>query len=236
VTPIAHHFVRPGLVKLRDLSGLAKTLLERPLYIPEFNRIEDRQTSLAFMKANPFAILITKLEDALVATHLPLLIEQVGNDLIVCGHFAKANHQWRAIEDKDSLAIFHGPHAYISPSLYEVRESVPTWNYAAVHVYGRGRVLKDDVAVRQVLIDLTSRFDPSYYQQWLTFSADYREKMVRRIVAFEIQATRIETKFKLGQNRSKPEQDNLIRVLERSADSNVQGLAALMKQEKLGSP
>lgn len=204
------------------------------MYIPEFNRIEDRQTSLAFMKANPFAILISNLENGLVATHLPLLVEQVGDDLILRGHFAKANHQWSVIEEKDSLAIFHGPHAYISPSLYEVRESVPTWNYAAVHVYGRGRVLKDAHA-SQVLIDLTSRFDPSYQQQWLTFSAEYREKMVRRIVAFEIQATRMETKFKLGQNRSKTEQDHLIRALEPSADSNARGMAALMRQEKLGS-
>jgi len=205
------------------------------VYIPEFNRIEDREISLDFMKANPFAILISSSAEGLVATHLPVLVQHAGDDLILRGHFAKANHHWSTIEEKESLVIFHGPHAYISPSLYEVRESVPTWNYATVHVYGKGRVLKDDADVRQVLIDLTSRFDPSYYQQWLTFSEDYREKMVRRIVALEIRATRVETKFKLGQNRTKAEQDNLIRALERSSDSNVAGVAALMKQEKLGS-
>ena len=205
------------------------------MYIPEFNRIEDREIALDFMKANPFAILISVSENGPVATHLPLLIQDAGDDLILRGHFAKANHQWSVIEERESLVIFHGPHAFISPRLYEVRESVPTWNYATVHVYGKGRVLKDDADVRQVLIDLTARFDPSYYQQWLTFSEEYRDKMVRRIVAFEIQATRIETKFKLGQNRTKAEQDSLIRALERSSDSNVSGLAALMKQEKLGS-
>lgn len=205
------------------------------MYIPEFNRIEDSEVTLAFMKANPFAILISVSENGPVATHLPLLVRWAGDDLILRGHFAKANHQWSIIEEKESLVIFHGPHAYISPSLYEVPESVPTWNYATVHVYGKGRVLKDDADVRQVLIDLTSRFDPSYYQQWLTFSEEYREKMVRRIVGFEIKATRLETKFKLGQNRTKTEQDNLIRALEQSSDSNVAGVAALMKQEKLGS-
>lgn len=205
------------------------------MYIPEFNRIEDREVSLAFMKANPFAILISTSENGPVATHLPLLVREAGDDLVLRGHFAKANHQWSMIEEKDSLAIFHGPHAYISPSLYEVRESVPTWNYATVHVYGKGRVLKDDREVGAILIDLTSRFDPSYYQQWLRFSEEYRDQMVRRIVAFEIKATRVEAKFKLGQNRTKKEQDNLIRTLDASSDSTAAGVAALMRQRKLGS-
>lgn len=205
------------------------------MYIPQFNRIEEREIALAFMEANPFAILISVSESGPVATHLPLLVRQVGDDFILRGHFAKANHQWSAIEEKDSLVIFHGPHAYISPSLYEVRESVPTWNYATVHVYGKGRVLKDEADVKQVLVDLISRFDPSYYQQWLTFSQEYRDKMVRRIVAFEIHATRVETKFKLGQNRTKAEQDNLIRALGQSDDSNVSAIAELMRQQKLGS-
>ena len=205
------------------------------MYIPEFNRIEDREISLAFMKANPFAILISTSENGPVATHLPLLVEEAGNDLVLRGHFAKANHQWSMIEEKDSLVIFHGPHAYISPRLYEVPESVPTWNYATVHVYGKGRVLHDDGEVKQILIDLTSRFDPSYYQQWLRFGEEYRDKMVRRIVAFEIKANRVETKFKLGQNRTKEEQDNLMRALEQSSDSTAAGVAALMRQRKLGS-
>ena len=205
------------------------------MYIPEFNCIEDREVSLAFMKANPFAILISTSENRPVATHLPLLVEQAGNDLILRGHFAKANHQWSMIGEKDSLVIFHGPHAYISPSLYKVTESVPTWNYATVHVYGRGRVLHDDREVKQILIDLTSRFDPSYYRQWLKFSEEYRDKMVRRIVAFEIRANRVETKFKLGQNRTQEEQDNLIRALDESSDANAAGVAALMRQRKLGS-
>jgi len=86
-----------------------------------------------------------------------------------------------------------------------------------------------------VLADLIAQFDPSYYGQWQSFSEEYRDKMLRRIVAFEIEATRVETKFKLGQNRTKGEQDNLIQSLERSSDSAVSGVAALMRQQKLGS-
>jgi len=205
------------------------------VYIPEFNRIEDRATALAFMKENPFAILVSSSEGGLVATHLPLLVQELGDKIVLRGHFAKANHHWSSIEQEESLVIFHGPHAYISPSLYEIRESVPTWNYAAVHVYGRAKLISDMSDAERVLADFIAQFDPSYYQQWLTFSEEYREKMLRRIVAFEFEATRVETKFKLGQNRTKAEQDNLMKALQGSPDTAVAGVAALMRQQKLGS-
>jgi transcriptional regulator len=204
------------------------------VYIPEFNRIENRAISLEFMRANPFAILISTSERGPVATHLPLLVRETPDRLLLRGHFAKANHHWSIIEQQESLVIFHGPHAYISPSLYEIRESVPTWNYATVHVYGRGQIVKDGEA-EQVLADLIAQFDPSYYTQWQSFSAEYRDRMLRRIVAFELEAMRVETKFKLGQNRTKGEQQSLIEALERSSDSAVSGVAALMRQQKLGS-
>jgi transcriptional regulator len=111
---------------------------------------------------------------------------------------------------------------------------VPTWNYATVHVYGKGEVVKDGEA-EQVLADLIAQFDPSYYAQWQSFSEEYRDRMLRRIVAFKIEATRAEAKFKLGQNRTKNEQDSLIQALERSSDSAVYRVAALMRQQKLGS-
>jgi transcriptional regulator len=205
------------------------------VYIPEFNRIEDRAATLAFMKANPFAILISMGENGPLATHLPLLVREADHGFIIRGHFAKANHHWSVLDQQESLVIFHGPHAYISPSWYEIRESVPTWNYATVHVYGKPGLLKEDAEVRQVLIDLTSQFDASYHAQWQTLSDEYRDRMLRRIVAFELHPTRVETKFKLGQNRSKAEQDNLIQALERSSDTAASELAALMRQQKLGT-
>jgi transcriptional regulator len=218
-------------------KGHEETLAElgATLYIPEFNRIEDRAVTVGFMKANPFAILISQSERGLVATHLPLLVNEHEGRIKIRGHFAKANHHWSVIEEQESLVIFHGPHAYISPSLYEVQESVPTWNYATVHVYGKGRLLKESADVTQVLVDLTGTFDPSYYERWETFSQEYRDSMVRRIVAFEIEATRIESKFKLSQNRTNTEQQNVIEALERSPDSAVAGVAALMRQQKLGN-
>jgi transcriptional regulator len=205
------------------------------MYIPEFNRIDDREITLEFMRANPFAILISSTNKGFLATHLPLLVERRAEAVLIRGHFAKANHHWSVLEECESLVIFHGPHAYVSPTLYEVRESVPTWNYAAVHAYGRGRVLREESGVRQVLQDLTSKFDPSYYSQWQTFSEEYRDRMLSRIVAFQMETTRVETKFKLSQNRTQNEQENLIRALEASSDSAAAGLAGLMRQQKLGN-
>src|SRR5258708_34802559 len=103
------------------------------LYIPEFNRIEDRALTLAFLRANPFATLISTTETGPFATHVPILAHEADGHLHLRGHMAKANPHWKSLaQDQESLVIFSGPHAYISPSLYEIRESVPTWNYAAV--------------------------------------------------------------------------------------------------------
>jgi len=207
------------------------------VYIPEFNRVEDRAISLAFMRANPFAILISSSDKGPFATHLPLLVRDEGNSLTLRGHFAKGNAHCSLIEQgKESLVIFHGPHAYISPRLYEIRESVPTWNYATVHAYGKGRILADDADRKQILADLISQFDSSYYTQWQSFGDDYRERMLRHIVAFEIQVTRVETKFKLSQNRTKTEQENVIKALSGSNDSAASAVATLMREHGLGRP
>jgi transcriptional regulator len=104
-----------------------------------------------------------------------------------------------------------------------------------VHVYGKGRLVQDLADAEGLLTDLIAQFDSAYYQQWQTFSEEYREKMLRRIVAFEFEVTRIETKFKLGQNRSQAEQQGLIEALERSSDTAVSAVAALMRRQKLGT-
>jgi transcriptional regulator len=207
------------------------------MYTPEFNRIEDHAAALAFMRANPFAILVSNNNEAPFATHLPVIIADEGSELTLRAHVAKANPHWRMFEQepqKDSLVIFHGPHAYISPGLYEIRESVPTWNYAIVHAYGRGTILVSETDKQQVLAELISQFDLSYLNQWNSFDEQYRTRMLGHIVAFEIKVTRMEAKFKLSQNRSKVEQENVIQALGASPDSAVSGVAELMRQRGLG--
>lgn len=205
------------------------------MYIPEFNRQEDRSTILAFMRANPFAILITTAEAIPFATHLPFLIDETGDQIVVQGHMARANAHWKSMnESEESLVIFHGPHAYISPSLYESRKSVPTWNYAAVHVYGEPTLFSDEEGLRATLHRMIDTFESSYMAQWSELSEQYQSQMMKHIVGFEIKVKRLEAKFKLSQNRTKGEQARVIQCLNQSKDSNVSGVAELMQQEGLG--
>src|SRR5579864_1840500 len=205
------------------------------VYIPEFNRQGDRTTILAFMRANPFAILISNADGIPAATHLPLLVEEAEDQVIVRGHMARANTHWKSMKDgEESLVVFHGPHAYISPSLYEIRESVPTWNYAAVHVYGEPALFSDEQCLKATLHQMINTFESSYMAQWSDLSDDYQSRMMKHIVGFEIKAKRLEAKFKLSQNRTKGEQARVIQSLNQSQDSNISGVAELMQQEGLG--
>jgi transcriptional regulator len=205
------------------------------VYIPEFNRQEERATILAFMRANPFAILVSNVDGIPFATHLPLLIDDADDQIVIQGHMARANAHWKSTkETEESLIIFHGPHAYISPSLYENRESVPTWNYAAVHVYGEPTLFTDEESLRATLHRMIDTFESSYMAQWSELSEQYQSRMMKHIVGFNIRVKRLEGKFKLSQNRTKGEQARVIQSLNQSKDSNISGVAQLMQQEGLG--
>jgi transcriptional regulator len=187
------------------------------------------------MRANPFAILISSTADGPFATHLPLFVAGHEEKVLLHGHVAKANPHWRYLEQQPQcLTIFQGPHAYVSPTNYGARESVPTWNYAAVHVYGDARVFASPGDVHAMLEELMETFEPAYRQQWEGLSPTFQQNMLRQIVGFEIVATRIESKFKLSQNRPWEDQANVIASLGRSDDSAISGVARLMKEQNLG--
>jgi len=187
------------------------------------------------MRANPFTILVSCTDDGPFATHLPLVIRENGDQLILRGHVAKANPHWRHLEQQPScLTIFHGPHSYISPTNYNTRESVPTWNYGAVHVYGNARVFSGPGELLGVLHELIPMFEPAYADQWASLDQTYRDRMLSHIVGFEIAVTNIEAKFKLSQNRTRDEQVRVIGSLSRAADTAVSGTAALMREQGLG--
>jgi transcriptional regulator len=205
------------------------------VYIPEHFRVRDHADAVAFMQGNPFAILISSTGQGPFATHLPVHVSSTGDQLIIRGHVAKANPHWRHLEQQSQcLTIFHGPHSYISPSLYATRENVPTWNYGAVHVYGNARVFSSPESLLEVLHELMDTFEPAYAAQWGGLSQAYRERMLSHIVGFEIAATKIEAKFKLGQNRTKDEQANLMAWLEKAEDTAVSGVAELMRDQEMG--
>lgn len=133
------------------------------------------------MRANPFAILVSTTNDGPFATHLPLSVQaktaENGSEsrIVLRGHVARANPHWRYLEQQlQCLAIFHGPHAYISPANYAARESVPTWNYAAVHVSGNARLFSSEEDLQAMLDELIQAFEPAYRQQWESLSTKYR--------------------------------------------------------------
>jgi transcriptional regulator len=205
------------------------------MYIPEFNRVREHTDTVAFVKVNPFAILVSPSESGPFATHIPVLTREVGNQMVLHGHLAKANPHCALLQnEQESLVIFHGPHAYISPRLYESRESVPTWNYAAVHVYGRTRAITEPEQLLEETRDIIHTFDPAYFEQWSSLSDKFRYGMLKHIVGFEMVATRVEAKFKISQNRSKGDQTAVIASLGQSEDSAVVEIAKLMQKQGLG--
>jgi transcriptional regulator len=205
------------------------------VYIPEHFRVHDHAEAIAFMHANPFAILVSSTEDGPFATHLPVFVSKAGDQLVIRGHVAKANPHWRHLEqNSNSLTIFHGPHAYVSASNYTTRENVPTWNYGTVHVYGNARTFASPEDLQGILHQLIGTFEPAYAEQWESLSDAYRERMLSHIVGFEITVTKIEAKFKLSQNRTLEEQSNVIISLERAEDTAISGVSRLMREQKLG--
>jgi transcriptional regulator len=205
------------------------------VYIPEHFRLPHDSNAVAFMRENPFAILISSTSEGPFATHLPLFVRAEEGKVVLHGHVAKANPHWRFLEQQaQCMTIFHGPHSYISPTNYAAHESVPTWNYAAVHLYGNARIFSSPDELHQMLHELIETFEPSYRLQWEKMSQTFRENMLRQIVGFEIVATRIEGKFKLSQNRTREDQANVISSLEKAEDTAVSGVARMMKEQRLG--
>ena len=200
------------------------------MYTPSFNSFANRQEIIAFMQRYSFATIVTQINGLPVATHLPFLVKQHGDKLFLQAHFAKANPQWKEIEGNTSLVIFTEPHAYISPDNYEKVENVPTWNYIAVHAYGKALILDSVEQKTELLKHTINAFESAYLDQWDVLPEQYRLKMMNGIVAFEIEVIDLQAKKKLSQNRSEKEIENIIHSLEKSTDTNEREIAAYMSK------
>lgn len=206
------------------------------MYIPEQFRIREHADVVSFMRAYPFAVLVSCTEQGPFATHLPVVVREAGDHLYVAGHVAKPNPHWRhLVENPDCLTIFHGPHAYISPSNYSNREAVPTWNYGAVHAYGTARIFTAPPELLALLHELVVLSEPAYSNQWTSLSESYRTRMLSHIVGFEIAVRKIEAKFKLSQNRTSEERQKIIDSLITTTDTNGSATAELMLKQGLGA-
>ncbi|MFO1449897.1 MAG: FMN-binding negative transcriptional regulator [Opitutaceae bacterium] len=205
------------------------------MYIPAAYRVDDRARAYDLIRNHGFATLVTEGEGAPFASHLPFLLDlDATGQPRLRSHLARANPQWTQFRPgKEVLVIFHGPHAYISPSWYVSKVAVPTWNYATVHVYGVPELIEDRAALRALVDETTEKYESSRPQPWrLEMPEAAVDGLLRSIVGFGVTVTRIETKFKLGQNRSAADQDGMLAALEMSSDAEARSLGAFIRRQR----
>jgi transcriptional regulator len=189
------------------------------VYSPSYNRVEDRAELIAFMRAHNFPVLVTGLGGTLHASHLPVMIHQEGEQVVIDMHMAHANPQWHEFFDEEAMVVFTGPHAYISPRWYEDVERVPTWNYAAVHAYGVPKIVGDQAAKHASQRRLVAAMDPEWLPKFDALDPKYVSGMLSGIVNFQIPVTRLETRWKLSQNRGRREMELIARALDQSGEA-----------------
>jgi len=201
------------------------------MYIPSQFAEKDSVKLYEAMERYSFATLVSIGGDGLEASHLPLLLDRHSGELgTLLGHMARANLQWKAAAGHDVLAIFSGPHAYISPQWYEATQVVPTWNYVAVHAYGRLELIDGETDVRKLLDRTVEIYEAGQPQPWrIDEPAEFVERLVKQIVAFRIPINRLEGKWKLNQNRPAEQRERVIEQLRRQGGEDAMEIARLMK-------
>lgn len=201
------------------------------MYIPDHFRQSDAAKLYDLIEANPFALLVSHGEDGPYASHLPVFLDrQSEGETYLYGHMARANPHWRLIRGQ-VLVVFSGPHAYISPTWYEAREVVPTWNYVAVHVYGDFQIIEDPDELLGILRRSVALLEQDRPQAWSVEAADeHVRKLAKGIVGFRIPIARMEGKWKLSQNHPHERREKVVRALRNQADEQAQAVAALMEE------
>jgi transcriptional regulator len=200
------------------------------MYIPKHFEQTDREKSIAFMRAYNFAIVVSVKNEVPLATHIPFVIEEREKELILISHMSKANEQWKTFSEKEVLVIFSEPHAYISPSIYEKQQNVPTWNYVSVHAYGKMNLLNSEEQKLSVLHKQMQSFEAGYIEQFKTLEQKYIDGLLNGIVAFEITVSKLQSKEKLNQNKSEKDRQNVKKHLEESGDTLKQALGNMMPE------
>ena len=182
-----------------------------------------------FIDTYGFAIIVSHENNVPIATHLPLVLDRENE--ILTGHFAKANRQWKGIEGQEVLVIFHGPHHYISSSWYETNQSVPTWNYIAVHVYGTVEIMTERDEILASLRQLVDKYEePGSTYRIDASNEAFVQGLMDGIVAFRLKMNRIEGKWKLSQNHSRERQMRVIEALESIRAENAKSIANRMRE------
>lgn len=207
----------------------------RIMYMPPQFNAKDRAHALALMRGHPFASLISNDDNGLpYVTHLPLHLQERGQQLVLLGHVAKPNHHWRYLQARPTAVVtFLGPHAYMSPSVYPDLARVPTWNYLAVHCTVQATLIDDPEGKDALLKTLIDDHEPAFAQQWRGMTRDFQLKMLAGIVGFELEVTTLQCKLKLNQHR--PEAHARMHEIYSGGGENERALAEWMDRLAMGA-
>lgn len=217
------------------------------MYIPNSFSVDDVARIYAMMEAHSFATLVSCHAGRPFATHLPLLVDppplagdqgdQVASSAssaplgFLFGHVSRANPHWRSLSGEEVLAIFSGPHAYVSPSWYADDDVVPTWNYVAVHAYGVAELIDDETDVLAILRRTVDRYERRRPEPWSYADDDpFIRRLAAAVAAFRIRITRLEGKWKLSQNHPDERRRRVMGALSQANDANAQAVAKLMAE------
>ncbi|HLX62645.1 MAG TPA: FMN-binding negative transcriptional regulator [Planctomycetota bacterium] len=207
------------------------------MYLPPHFAEHDTPGILDFIRRHSFGTLVSQHNGAPFASHLPFLIEpgapETRPTTSLLGHMARANPQWMQAEGQNVLAIFSGPHAYISPSWYATENMVPTWNYAAVHAIGVFHAIHDPAQLLDLVAKTVDVYESPREQPW-AFDAknEFYKKLVNSVVGFRLEITKLEGKFKLNQNHPPERRERVIQALDASPNPDDKAIARLMKEHK----
>lgn len=202
------------------------------MYTPKLYCEEDRAKIIEFLRQNEFATLVTFDGEKPTASHLLMEVFEEGERLFVNGHMSRANPLWKTFEmNNEVLVIFQGAHTYISPTWYN-HVNVPTWNYQAVHIYGKVQIVEDRTETYQILKRLIDRHEAASHYKLESLPQDFVEKEIKGIVAFQIEVTRIEANYKLSQNRSDEDYQNIVAKLDAREDEMSHGVAEAMRENR----
>jgi transcriptional regulator len=201
------------------------------MYIPKYFKVTDMDEVKEFIQANSFGTIVTTKLGKPIATHIPLEFRKIGDEYYITGHMAYGNPQWKTFETcEDALVMYQGPHAYISSSWYG-HENVPTWNYQAVHVYGKPIILEEE-ELKQDLIMLLEKYEKHRENPilWDKLSPKLLESELKGIVGFKIKVQEVQAAYKLSQNRNEEDYHNIIDQLQKEENLNSHQLAESMKK------
>ncbi len=202
------------------------------MFIPNHFKNENLEEVRAFIKENSFGILITSSSNKILGTHIPLELEddQNGNEVIY-GHVSKANSQWKSFENNEEvMLIFNGPHAYVSSSWYD-HENVPTWNYIAIHVYGKMQILEENELL-YALNKLVDKYESGMENPVrVPDLSDETMKQMKGIIGFKVTISEIQAAYKLSQNRNREDYNEIVGKLNDSDHSIAKEVSEIMKKK-----